>query len=93
MDTETIDQRLSKIETFLFSQKNVYNLNDLTTLTGLSKSHLYKLTCSGRIPFYKQGKYLYFDRQEIESWLKMHPVKTMEEIEQESSTFVTLHKL
>lgn len=80
-----IDNRLKNIESLLSGQKNVLNLDEVVGLTGLSKSHLYKLTCSNRIPFYKQAKHLFFDRAEIEKWLKENRSKTTAEIEEEAA--------
>ena len=88
-----IEQRLEKIERLLCSQKSVLNFEDVALLTGLSKSHLYKLTSTGKIPHYKpNGKYIFFERVEIEQWLLKNRVKTVDEIEEEASTFVTLNK-
>ena len=92
MDLDIIDQRLLRIENFLFSQKNVLTLDEVCLLTGKSKSHIYKLTSTGHIPFYKQGKHCYFDRKEIEAWLKSNRIKSLEEIDQEASTYVILNK-
>jgi excisionase family DNA binding protein len=66
------DERLKSIENLLSIQKNVLNIDEVCTLTGLSKSHIYKLTMKGEIPFYKQCKHLYFNRLEIESWLQQN---------------------
>ena len=90
---EKLDYRLSNIENLLKTQKKVLNFNDVALFTGLSKSHLYKLTSSGSIPHYKpNGKYIFFDREEIESWLLRNRVKTKEEIQSEAATYVTLNK-
>jgi excisionase family DNA binding protein len=86
------NERLKSIENFLFAQKNVLNLDEVCTLTGLSKSHIYKLTCWGKIPFYKQAKHLYFDRVEIENWLKSNRFKSSDELDKEAATYVTLNK-
>ena len=86
------EERLSNIESLLTLSKTVLNLNEVCTLTGLSKSHIYKLTCWGRIPFYKQAKHLFFDRVEIENWLKVNRFKSSDELEKEAATFVTLNK-
>lgn len=89
----TIDERLSNIENLLLSQKTVLNLDEVSEFTGLSKSHLYKLTSKGRIPHYKpNGKYIFFDRAEIEKWLLRNRIRTNEEIDAEASTYVTLKK-
>ena len=86
------EKRLETIEDLLSSQKSVLNIDEVCRITSKSKSHIYKLTCSGSIPYYKQGKHLYFDRQEIESWLKSNRIKSMEEIESEASTYVTINR-
>ena len=75
-------QRLDRIERYsLLSAKNVLSLDDVAVLTGLSKSHLYKLTCKHQIPFYKPNKIVYFDRIEIESWMRQNRIATQQEVE------------
>lgn len=83
------DERLHKIESLLSISKTILNIEEVSEHTGLSKSTLYKLTCSGGIPHYKQCKHLYFDRLEIETWLKANRVKTKEEIEREALSYTT----
>jgi Prophage CP4-57 regulatory protein (AlpA). len=88
------DERLKNIESLLSLQKNVLNIDEVCTLTGLSKSHIYKLTCgvNGKsIPFYKQAKHLFFDRVEIENWLKENRFKPSNELQKEAATYVTLN--
>ena len=89
---ERQSERLRNIENALSTQKNVLNLDELTVFTGLSKSHIYKLTSAGKIPFYRQSKHLYFDRDEIESWLKSNRNKTGDEIEEEVSDLVSMRR-
>lgn len=67
--------------TLTFEEASVYS--------GISKSYLYKLTSAGSIPHYKpEGKTIYFDRLELDAWLKRNRVKTNEELEQEASAYV-----
>jgi excisionase family DNA binding protein len=90
---QTIDERLSNIEALLLSQKTVLNFDEVAVYTGLSKSHLYKLTSTGGIPCYKpNGKHIYFDKTEIDKWLLSNKKKSNAEIESEATTFVTLKK-
>jgi len=90
---QSIDERLSNIENLLLSQKTVLNFDEVAKFTGLSKSHLYKLTSRGKIPHYKpNGKFIFFDRIEIEKWLLRNRVKTIDEIEEEAATYVTLNR-
>lgn len=88
---------LAKLEAIernsLLAAKNVLTIDDVAVLTGMSKSHLYKLTCSRQIPFYRpNGKLVYFDRQELEGWLKQNRVTTQEEAEQQAIAYVMTHK-
>ena len=58
------DLILSKLEVIernsLLAAKNVLTIDDVAVLTGMSKSHLYKLTCTRQIPFYRpNGKIVY----------------------------------
>lgn len=85
-------QQLANIESLLNLSKAVLNLDEACRLTGLSKSHIYKLTCWQKIPFYKQAKHLYFDRSELEAWLKTNRFKSSDELENDASTFVTLNR-
>lgn len=88
---------LSKLEAIerntLLASKNVLTIDDAALLTGMSKSHIYKLTCSKQIPFYRpNGKLVYFDRQELEGWLKQNRVNTTAEAEQAAITYVMRNK-
>lgn len=90
---ESIDGRLRNIETLLLSQKVVLNFDDVAAYTGLSKSYLYKLSCSGGIPCYKpQGKHIYFNKPEIDQWLLQNRKATTSELDSKAATFVTLQK-
>jgi len=82
METKSIDERLRNIETLLLSQKTVLNFDEVAAYTGLSKSHLYKLTSTGGIPCYKPtGKKIYFDKTEIDEWLLRNKKLSHDEID------------
>ena len=87
---EAILSKLETIEVYsLLAAKNVLNLEDAAILTGLSKSHLYRLTCTHQIPYYRpNGKIIYFDRGELESWMKQNRIATKQEAEQEAIAYV-----
>lgn len=64
-------------------EKKMLSIDDVSVLTGLSKSHLYKMTCSHQIPYYKpNGKLMYFDKAEIEEWMRQNRIETTDEAEQ-----------
>ena len=74
--------------------KKALTMSDCALLTGLSKSHLYKLVCGKQIPYYKSsgGKLTYFDKSEVESWQLQHRVKTSSELETEAAMYVVTGK-
>ena len=82
------DERLRNIETLLSLSKSVLNIDEVSLLTGLSKSTIYKFTHYGTIPFYKQAKHLYFDKKEVENWLKEKRGFNKDEIEEHISEYV-----
>lgn len=89
-----MEEKINQILVYsLLAAKNVLTLEDVSLLTGLSKSHLYRLTCTRQIPFYKpNGKQIYFDRAEIESWMKQNRVATQQEAEQAAIAYVVTGK-
>lgn len=88
---ERLLQELQTIKAYsILAAKNVLDLGDVSALTGLSKSYLYKLTCAKDIPHYKpHGKQVYFDRKEIEDWMKQNRVATNAELESQAVTYLT----
>ena len=93
--TEDIQEQLNRIErNSLLASKNVLNLEDVALLTGLSKSHIYKLTYRHEIPFYRpNGKQIYFDRRELEAWMKRNRVATVDEIDQAATNYLVTGKI
>jgi len=89
METEIINQ-LDRIErNSLLMAKSVLTFEDVKLLTGLSGSHLYKLTSGRKIPHYRpNGKMLYFDKCEIEQWMKQGRIKTNDEIESTAANYL-----
>lgn len=85
-------QELKKIT--LLGAKNVLSMNDCALLTGLSKSHIYKLVMNKKIPYWKSegGKITYFNKEEIEAWLLKYRVKTADEVATEAANYVVLGK-
>ena len=86
-----LEQKLNNIERFsLLAAKNVLLLEDAQLITGLSKSTLYRLTCSKKIPHSKRGNTLYFDKKELEEWLMSCRIYTKEESEQAAINYTVM---
>ena len=86
-------KRLETLERLIVSQsvnsKEVLNLQETCQFLELSSSHLYKLTSTGAIPFYKpNGKKLYFKRTELESWLLRNRSCSNDEIEKQATDYI-----
>ena len=78
----------------VLGSKQALTMNDVSVLTGLSKSHLYKLVMRKQIPHYKSGgKLTYFDKEEVTKWLLKHKVKTVEELDAEAATYCVTGKM
>ncbi|OJV76759.1 MAG: DNA-binding protein [Bacteroidia bacterium 44-10] len=90
MDNNNLQEQLNRIErNTLLSAKNVLTFDDVALLTGYSKSHLYKLTCCGKIPHYKPaGKRLFFDKKELEDWLRQNRSASESEIEEMADNYL-----
>ena len=88
-DLDAIKEQLDRIEkTAILSTKNVLTLTDVATLSGLSRSYLYKLTCGHKIPHYKpSGKGIYFDRKEVEQWLLQNRIATDSELQAKAENY------
>jgi len=73
---EILEARLERIESML---RNISNgttkdrplkVENAAKLLGCSKSKIYHLTSREEIPFYRQGKFLYFFEDELLNWLR-----------------------
>ncbi len=92
MDTQ-IFEKLESIERMLIEQnllkKEVLNFTEAAIYLEVSHSHLYKLTSSGAIPSYKpNGKKLYFNRKELDTWLLSNKQVSTNEVEQQADEYL-----
>lgn len=84
-----MEKRVAEIEETLFLHKQVFSFEEASKFLNLSKSYLYKLTSGGLIPHYKpQGKMLYFEKAELEEWLRRNPVRSQQEVKDMAATYV-----
>ena len=72
----------------LIGAKSVLTIDDVCLITNVSKQTIYMLTCKNKIPHYKpNGKMIFFDKGEVEAWLKRNRVQTTEEAETKSAAY------
>ena len=93
MDTILILERLDRLEKLLVGHKEVLTFDEACDYTGISRSYLYKLTSSGRIPHSKpNGKILFFEKAKLVNWLLQNKRKSKQEIEAEALAYTMQHK-
>lgn len=85
-----IEQKFDELQKqILLSSKNVLNVKELATLSGLSVGYIYNLVSAKKIPHYKTdgGKLTYFKKSEVENWLCATRVPTYNEVEQKAIAY------
>ena len=86
---QSVIDRIDILTSAVLSNKQVLNIDEASAFTGLATSYLYKLTSTQEIPHYKpRGKMLYFDRSELESWLRQGKVNSAANIQQKAANHV-----
>ena len=84
-------EKLANIENLLLKgqTEKPLTLEEAARYLDLSTSTLYKMTSSNKICFYKpNGKRIYFDKSELDTYLLRNPVKTEMEVEQEAHNYI-----
>ena len=81
--------RVAELENLVLHSKNVHSFEEASRFLNLTKRYLYKLTSGNLIPHYKpQGKMLYFEKTELEAWLRQNPIRTQAQTEAEAQKYV-----
>ena len=82
---ENVVDLLQDIKGLLSHTKKVFNIDDLVKYTGLSKSKIYKLSQLKLIPTgnNKHIRQLFFNKEEIDSWLIGEPNLSDEYLERQ----------
>ena len=91
---EEYDELSKKLDGVLnlitLGSKDVLQIEDVVILTGLSKSHIYRLTSSKKIPHSKPtGGFIYFKKSDVEEWMLKNRILTVDEIDAKSSTYIS----
>jgi excisionase family DNA binding protein len=87
MTTNEISEKLERIESALAdlgkASAKPFDLAGAAEYLGISRSHLYQLTSKGLIGHYKPaGKKLYFDKSDLDEYLRRNRVMPRWELEQ-----------
>jgi excisionase family DNA binding protein len=83
---KNVIDRLDILTNAVLCNKETLSLEEAAAYTGLMMSYMYKLTSTQEIPHYKpRGKMLYFDRSELEGWLKQRKVEALDAVDKQVS--------
>lgn len=95
MKSQNIDAHLHKIEDLLKAQNlEPLSFEQASTYLGLSKSYLYKLTASNRVPFYKpNGKKIFFSKTELNKWIFKNKIKSDSELKEEAEQYLPKRRI
>ena len=69
-----IEKALDLIRSIIMRDKKTLTTEECSNYTSYSISYLYKLTSRKQRPHFKRGKKIYFDKDEIDAWLKQHKI-------------------
>ena len=89
MTQQEIKQTASELaDRVIFTTKEVLTSDEAARYMGISRSYLYKLTMTRKIPHYKPtGKVCYFNRKELEGFLQGNRVATDAEISSKAKSY------
>jgi excisionase family DNA binding protein len=84
---DQIEQTLAKLTAS--NEPKPLNVDEAAAYINTSKFHLYKLTCSGKIAFFKPtGKQLFFRKADLDAYLLRNRRAAAHEVEERAATYV-----
>lgn len=81
------EARLKTLEGLFLCQKDILNLDEAAEYLNISKSTLYKMTSKKEIPHYKPNRCVYFERTELDNWVRSAHVLTEEQMNDQVNTY------
>lgn len=86
---EVIREELKQVKP---SQPETFSIKEAANFLKLKLTTMYEKTSRKLIPHFKKGNKLYFNRTELEEWIKKGKVKTASDIEGEALAHLLNHK-
>ncbi len=81
---QQMEGRIQALEDIMLCQKEILNFDEAAAYLSMSKSTLYKLTSKKEIPHYKPNRFVFFERAELDGWIRDAAVKTEEQLSDEA---------
>lgn len=73
---EHLEKLIERISVTRENKDELLNIEEASKLLNLSISTIYSKVCKREIPFNKQGKRVYFYKNQLMKWIKLDWVKT-----------------
>jgi len=84
---------LNQLNSIVEQDSRPLTLQEASEYLGISKSYLYKLTSTAKIPHYKPNKKkIYFEKSDLKKWLLRGRVSSEQELNQKATDYVNLGK-
>lgn len=74
------EERIDALEDIFLCQKEIFNFDEAAAYLSMSKSTLYKLTSKKEIPHYKPNRFVFFEKAELDKWIRAAAVRTEEQL-------------
>lgn len=81
------EERIGALEGVFLCQKEIFNFDEAAAYLSMSKSTLYKLTAKKEIPHYKPNRFVFFERSELDNWIRAAAVKTEEQLNDQVNAY------
>jgi len=84
-----LDKLIHLEKIIMDSSKEILNRKDVSNYTGYSEKYIQKLCQKNIIPHYRPNrKFVFFERSEIEDWLRQNKSKSISQIDQEAQEYI-----
>jgi excisionase family DNA binding protein len=94
VDLQYILKELQELKSMSSFAKETLTLEEACLYCDISKSYMYKLTSKQLVPHYQPfGKKLYFDKTELDKWLKSNHAASESNISYDSEEWLKSLKL
>lgn len=87
------NDRIGALENIFLCQKEIFNFDEAAAYLSMSKSTLYKLTSRKEIPHYKPNRFVFFEKSELDKWIRASVVKTDGQLNDQANTYTTTHPI
>ena len=90
---QQVEDRIGALENVFLCQKEILNFDEAAEYLNMSKSTLYKLTSKKEIPHYKPNRFVFFERSELDKWIRTAAIKTEEQLNDQVNSYITANPL